>query len=350
LIQMLRLTKHCASRYPRRRRELRLRQESAESSSSEQSAARQGFVFARFADVATRYDAVQPILGELRRATNVEEVLEKLIKERDQYPSRTRQLLGATYYIRQVIHRAQYSWWQGAVDRVTNYIELVEQIDRWTVDSRDHVAFVTFNYDTLLEKAIHAVTGKEFRQVDDYVTHPMPVFKLHGSIDWWQGVANLGWSGNLALAWADQMIAAAKDIRPTGAFQVREPDQGTGGPVIPAISLPVLTKGDEAFACPATHLEALRAALPTATKVLVIGWRGAEAHFYSLWKASFKPSDHKPYSVLMVGSEDGVHEAWNTVKASAHWLPYGTLFKGGFSSLIGSDALSMFLEETVPSF
>jgi hypothetical protein len=151
----------------------------------------------RFADVAARYDAVQPILGELRKAKNVEEALEKLIKEREQYPSRTRQLLGATYYIRQVIDQAQSSWWAGALDHVTNYIDLVEQIDRWTVDSKDSAVFVTFNYDTLLEKAIHAVIGKAFRQIDDFIADPMPVFKLHGSIDWWQAVRDRGWGGRL---------------------------------------------------------------------------------------------------------------------------------------------------------
>jgi hypothetical protein len=54
--------------------------------------------------------------------------------------------------------------------------------------------------------------------------------------------------------------------------------------------------------------------------------------------------------VLTVDTEDGVHEAWHNLKTSAHWLPEGVLFKGGFSSLIGSDALAQFLDELVPDF
>ena len=158
----------------------------------------------RFAEVARRYDAVQGILGDLRSAANVEVALEALISQQARYPHRVRQLLGATYYIREVVDRAQASWWAGSPDHVTNYIELVEHLERWRVDSKESVVFVTFNYDTLLEKAIHAVVGTAFRNLDDYIAGPMPLFKLHGSIDWWQAVVNPGWGTNPAVVlWAE---------------------------------------------------------------------------------------------------------------------------------------------------
>jgi hypothetical protein len=299
----------------------------------------------RFAEIASRYDAVQGILGDLRDAPNVEQVLERLMTERERYPHRVRQLLGATYYIRQVVDDAQKSWWTGAPDRVTNFVELVEQLQRWRIDSKDSVVFVTFNYDTLLEKAIQAVTGKTFRDVNSYDAEPMPVFKLHGSIDWWQAVTDpRGWGDNPAVVlWADRMIEAATSIQTSPQVMVRDAHEPIGGPAIPAISLPVITKGDGAFACPSTHLDSLRDLLPTATRVLVIGWRGAEAHFYSLWKESFTPMQAAPKRILLVDVENGVRPAWDNLKKGAHWLPEGTLFNAGFSGLIGSVALDQFL-------
>jgi hypothetical protein len=298
----------------------------------------------RFAGVAARYDAIQGILRELSDAKNVEQALEKLINESERYPHRVRQLLGATYYIRHVVDMAQSSWLSGAPDHVTNYVYLVEEIEKWRVDSKDSVTFVTFNYDTLLEMAIHAVIGKAFRQVDDYITDPMPVFKLHGSIDWWQGVQTGGWSGTFAAVnWADQMIEAATGIQPTGAFIVRNQKEATNGPVIPALSLPILTKGDEAFACPPSHLDPLKALLPTATKVLVIGWRGAEAHFYTLWKDSYRAGQGGPKALAIIDKDEGIIEPMNNLQKSAHWLPRPLTFAGGFSQLMGTDALAAFL-------
>jgi hypothetical protein len=299
----------------------------------------------RFAEVARTYDAVQGILEELRHASNVEQALEDLLAQRDRYPRRIRQLLGATYYIRQVIDNAETEWWSRSPDHVTNYVDLVEQLDSWTSDSKESVAFITFNYDTLLEKGIHAVIGKSFRNLDDYITEPMPVFKLHGSVNWWEFVVNPGWGDNLAsVQWADRMLEAATGLQRMGTYQVRAAHEFAGAPVIPAISLPVITKGDDAFACPTSHLEALRALLPIATKVLVIGWRGAEAHFYKLWKDSYRAGQGGPRAMMIVDRDSGIVEVGTNLRTSAQWLPFAHSFPGGFSELLNGDELRPFLK------
>src|SRR5438105_9293566 len=112
----------------------------------------------RFASIVAKFDAVQGIIGRLRQGSpSVEQTLEDLMEERTQYPHRTRQLLGATYCLRETIDRAQRSWMERCPDHVTNYVELVELIERWRSDHKERVAYITFNYDTLLEDSIHAV-------------------------------------------------------------------------------------------------------------------------------------------------------------------------------------------------
>ena len=45
--------------------------------------------------------------------------------------------------------------------------------------------FVTFNYDTMLEKAIEQELAVHFQFMGSYVSRPdLKVFKLHGSVDW----------------------------------------------------------------------------------------------------------------------------------------------------------------------
>lgn len=301
----------------------------------------------RFDTIAATFDAVQGILPYLReQSPNVEQALETLIGEQAQYPHRARQLLGATYYIREAIDGAQAQWLQAIPDRLTNFVELVERIERWRVDQNESVIFVTFNYDTLLEMAIHAIVGKEFRNTDHYIAEPMPVFKLHGSIDWWADVSGLGRAGNPPAAdWAPSMlgIAIAHQLERVGSIQVRKADQPAGGPVIPALSLPVLTKGDEAFSCPVTHIDALRNSIASATRVLIIGWRGAEGHFYRLWKEAFRAGQPAPSATMVVDVESGISEVTDNLDSSAHWLRQIQEVRSGFSGLLADDELRGFL-------
>jgi hypothetical protein len=48
----------------------------------------------------------------------------------------------------------------------------------------------------------------------------------------------------------------------------------------PALAIPVVTK--QKYECPGDHINALAEALPNITKVLVIGWRGQETHFWEI--------------------------------------------------------------------
>jgi hypothetical protein len=57
-----------------------------------------------------------------------------------------------------------------------------------------------------------------------------------------------------------------------------------GIPLVPAIAIPVETKTE--FECPESHLDCLREMVDSVTKLLIIGWRGAENHFLRLLRDS----------------------------------------------------------------
>ena len=49
---------------------------------------------------------------------------------------------------------------------------------------------------------------------------------------------------------------------------------------MPALAIPLVAKMD--FECPKSHADVLRDSIPEVSKLLVIGWRGAERHFLDL--------------------------------------------------------------------
>jgi hypothetical protein len=81
-------------------------------------------------------------------------------------------------------------------DDVTNYMLLIEYIRRYLKnDSTEKIPIVTFNYDTLLEKALCNIYDWKYSKIEDYIYNdsaglhekklkPIMLFKPHGSWNW----------------------------------------------------------------------------------------------------------------------------------------------------------------------
>jgi hypothetical protein len=146
-------------------------------------------VFGRF---AIQYPACQPLLKRLRAGgTNVEQELEAIRAEATHQTYLSRQLEAIRYYLAALITDAQERCLRSLPDHVTNYIDLLEDIEDWRVRSgeREKVCLVTFNYDTLLDRACRTVLGLKLITPEAYIGEgDYMVLKLHGSIDWWEEV------------------------------------------------------------------------------------------------------------------------------------------------------------------
>lgn len=223
---------------------------------------------------------------------------------------------------------------------MTNYIVFLQQLERWRVDAGERVALVTFNYDTMLDKALEAVSAFRFRGIDDLIGHPQyELYKLHGSVDWGRRYdlpSGTVVPGNTSDR-DEMLIQRALELTPSGEFRFREQAQASGLFIGPAISVPVATKTDSDFECPVGHIERLKQSLPRVTRILVVGWRGQEAHFHRLWAEPIVGVDAQEIETIDAVDSTEVHaqtaanivqEGISAVRSSVR--PWG----GGFSRFV----------------
>ena len=145
-----------------------------------------------------------------------------------------------------------------------NYSDLVNRTAKNGIDT----AFVTVNYDTLLEKALSNVTGVEFGEEEKYV-QPRKNFtlaKLHGSVGW-----GYPWTDVAGKANRRQQLSRLPEFD-VSCLHVGLDDNLTYRDLFcyPALALPVPGKGE--FICPKTHLSALRDFLSDCQNYLFIGF------------------------------------------------------------------------------
>jgi hypothetical protein len=302
----------------------------------------------------------QSLVDRIRRALQpggpaVEQLLENARSESDALPHVAAQLLGLKAYLTESIGHCNRAWQARAVG-MTNYLSLIEEIERWRRPSDEKVLLVTFNYDTLLEEAVARIAGVKFRTIDDYVSVPSwLVIKPHGSVNWHRQITLPSRSAALPTGYRDKLhalIETRANWRFTDAYAVQEP----GGSAeietqyaFPALSIPVQSKTHSDFECPPDHLHALRRALPAVTRVLIVGWRGLEEHFMGEWQRAIHGTPRlaklglERYCIVTGSPEEsrGVNETLS------RWLPTKNeplQALGSFSQFVGGDQLKHFLK------
>lgn len=246
----------------------------------------------RFREALRRYPRVLPIVDTLRQAAEnegVEVALDRLYDEREENPSRGRQLNAALFYIRDAILKAQEEW-DEVTAGVTNYSTLLDRLQSHNVRTGEPVSVVTFNYDTLIDDAFQQVFGNSLKEEDlsDYVRHTdFKLFKVHGSTNWHQAV-DLTPKGDSSSARANQLIERGTTLPIESDAIVRvgsDNDVTLHGEslMMPAIALPL--SGKDRFVMPDWHYQELKRVLEQVTRVLVVGWRGADTRLLDLWQA-----------------------------------------------------------------
>ncbi|MGO9865731.1 MAG: hypothetical protein ACLPLR_19165 [Terriglobales bacterium] len=268
----------------------------------------------------------QPLIPLLRKpGVAVEQELAKIQAEADGYPERHRQLAAIRYYIRRALWECQNRW-QQVHHGITNYLTLLDEIERWRLEKKEYVCFVTFNYDLMLEEAMGRVLRLEIRDMDSYHKwENYSLFKLHGSVNWGRVVEGLSSEGGSPVRFYQHLIDTVNPTNPSVTQRYMRcdkdmrPEPDTGVVLFPALSIPV-EKKDE-FSCPRAHVKALKEMLPEVTKMITIGWRATEEEFLKMLQASRSvviAGIRQPLELLVVtGSREGTEQ---TVKNLA---PYG---------------------------
>jgi hypothetical protein len=134
-----------------------------------------------------RFGKCRQIIPLLRRkGVAIEQELARIQAQADRFPEVHSELAAIRYYIRFAILEC-VSRWATLHSGITNYATLVREIERWRQEFAEKVAFVTFNYDTMLEDSLLQVLNLDLPNFQAYVAHSdYRVFKLHGSTNWGQ--------------------------------------------------------------------------------------------------------------------------------------------------------------------
>jgi len=256
-----------------------------------------------FGEVMGKYAQCLPIIPRLRAPlphSSVELELQRLQGEAIQNLERHRQLAAVRYYLQEILTMCP-SQWLGEIQNVCNYSTLIDDIKHWK-KSNDKACFVTFNYDTLMDRALKQV-GYRFTDLPAHVASDLMLIKLHGSVNWARevitpcpGLAQM--PKTEVASWVIEnfpSLALSKNFTMIG--ECPPPNRGTAA-LIPALAIPVESKLE--FECPASHVEALTEFLPTVTRILMIGWRGMEAPFLELLKTHLQGT---PRCLVVGGSK-----------------------------------------------
>ena len=280
---------------------------------------------------------IAPFLADRPDGHSVEDVLTRFADEAADDPRRTVQLAAVRFYLQSVIDACEGGWYRG-FSVPTNMMALIDEIEH-ARRGREHAAFVTFNYDRLIE---HALTnlGQPFSSLPDYVSAGTTnVFKLHGSVDWARPIApfELHRFGGTVWDVARQIAEQITSLPPPGSITLHGhiPSSRPGDQIaLPAIAIPVNSKST--FECPEAHVAALQERLKKVRAILTVGWRGGEEHFLRLLAANTREG----IEVVCVGGSSADADA-TIGKLSPHLRKahYHRPFGGGFSDYIRQRAI-----------
>jgi len=156
----------------------------------------------------------------------------------------------------------------------------------------------TFNYDTLLEEALHVVRVKT-KVISDYIASDYQIIKLHGSINWGREVNNdIPDIEKLSeMQVASELIDNAAELKISDSYHItsnpprqapfvnRPPRLGIQKAIqpirppllFPALTIPVENKSE--YECPKEHSQTMERNLPRVTDLMIIGWRASEKPF-----------------------------------------------------------------------
>jgi hypothetical protein len=235
-------------------------------------------------------------------ASDFETLLNREYEASEGSPTLLSRFVALRLYLRDMLMTYSERW-SSLVGGATNYAWIVGELDHWITRQNGYVAWVTFNYDPLLEDALadhyhydFGYGGPDDPYLSPYVAHPSwSLLHLHGSARWTRLTdiprGPLG-QQNVAEALVDRWDGKDLPSDTTVYQRVRtlNPDperrnavllgQGLDVIGVPALTTPLASKSW--FECPPSHVDHLMTVLTQSDFVLALGWRAQEPHFIKL--------------------------------------------------------------------
>lgn len=243
-----------------------------------------------FGEALSHFPQCAGLITDLRRRLEadpdigLEALLEEKQAEAATYPPAAQELMAFRYYLQEILSVCGDEWWRLSRSE-TNYSDLLRRIDRWRHAQQTRVAIVTFNYDTLLDRAAESQLGMHLGRISEYVAgDAWQIFKPHGSVNWgrWADWEERHSNGDQIRRY---VIENSTDLKESDEFVVADRSEPQSGfkrrkILVPALAIPLAVK--DSFQCPQSHVREMEKAIRRSFKILVIGWRATEAHFLQL--------------------------------------------------------------------
>jgi hypothetical protein len=287
--------------------------------------------------------AIVPDLRDLPAGVSLESVLEDFQAEAETYGLGIRQLAAVRYYLQCMIGECESQWESEAAQGITNYKTLLDRINRFRKPG-EPVCLVTFNYDTMLERALLPF-DVSITSLEGYVNNKTwKLFKLHGSVNWGRQIETLIDNVDGPDEWtlAGRLIDQAADLTLTEQYWLvnqRPLVRYDGRAMLPALAIPLERKTQ--FECPAYHLEALKLCLPEVDKILVIGWRATDTPFLELLRTTGRQAIR---GLVVAGDADKAAEVIGNLKNGLDRPGEFRASAGGFTDLIKQRGADEFLK------
>lgn len=282
--------------------------------------------------VLRNYPAAQALMSSVRTEVRSGQPFERAIKSHVQNPNPyvQRQVREVPIALHQFFYRVSHNYTTEAI----NYSDVLNR----TIGNGIETAFITLNYDTLLERSLQKIVGESFRTRDSYVgSKDWLLVKLHGSIDW-------------GYPWASSPIPALEAVR-----QLEPPDRkgelieiGLSGDLhrentlyYPAMALPV--EGKYGFVCPPDHIARLKGFITDCQAYLFIGCSGSDEDMFEFIGGN-------PGQVLLGGLVTGKSDHTEVLRRFRARVPAAISPPLSGDRYIFSGGFTKFLEQKLDSF
>ena len=282
--------------------------------------------------VLMNYPAAQTLMSSVRTEVRSGQPFERAIRSHveNSNPYIQRQVKELPIALQQFFFRVSHNYTTEAI----NYSHLVNR----TVGQGIQTAFITLNYDTLLEKSLTKIVGESFGARDSYIgSADWLLVKLHGSVDW-------------GYEWASTVSSALEAVR-----QFEPPNRRSeliqvgldlnlrkeNAVYYPAMVLPVEGKYD--LVCPTEHITRLREFLSNCSAYLFIGCSGSDEDLFDFLTETCG-------RVFLAGLVTGESDHNDVVRRFKAKMPNAIASPLGQDKYIFARGFTKFLEQKLDGF
>ena len=262
-----------------------------------------------FEEIIAKYDGVEISRPSLNRfKDDVEEFLESewtVIRDAHK-PNILARHINIIYYLQELFFKVTNTAMKnfGRYNLYASFLDIIEK----KLKKDEKIAFVNFNYDTILDRYLSKIFRVSLTQIDDYINsneHPFLYFKPHGSHNW-------GWK--FSQSTLKEIVGNAPDWLYSNQIMLNEiyykflenPNESVhrkswaleekfsinknkievipNNPqnYFPAMLIPYRDKDE--FVMPYHHTLRMEQFVTSMEDLFLIGWKGNESHFNKLLK------------------------------------------------------------------